>query len=388
MAVIAKKTETRPAPSAAKTGAAPKASGTTTAGGKKRKSVPGSKKIVATILPGFSRQFGAMLHAGMPLVSVLNALEEQTDNKNFKPVVAEIRESIEAGGSLSESLRQYPSIFDNLYCNMVAGGEKSGELSETIARLSSFLESSAKLRRKVKSALMYPTVVLSMSLIISIVLIMFVVPVFGEMFADFGQGLPAATQFLLDASAFLRGNWIVVFGSLGAAFYGFTRWKKSPSGETAMARLALNAPVFGKLNRLVVAARFARMLSQMMRSGVPIIGALKIVGGSTGNAIAGEVVYRAAEFVEKGEPLSVALMNQTIYPISMVRMLQAGEKTGNINEMMDSVADYYEDEVDNMVAGLTSLLEPLLMAFLGILIGGLVISMFLPIFKMGEVVGG
>jgi type IV pilus assembly protein PilC len=261
-------------------------------------------------------------------------------------------------------------------------------LSETIARLSSFLESSAKLRRKVKSALMYPVVVLSMSLIISIVLIMFVVPVFGEMFSDFGQGLPAATQFLLDASDFLRGNWLVVFGGLGGAVYVFKRWKKTENGERSMARFALNAPVFGKLNRLVVAARFARMLSQMMRSGVPIIGALKIVGGSTGNAIAGDVVYKAAEIVEKGEPLSTAMLNQTIYPISMVRMLQAGEKTGNINEMMDSIADYYEDEVDNMVAGLTSLLEPLLMAFLGILIGGLVISMFLPIFKMGEVVGG
>ncbi len=356
--------------------------------GKHKKAVPGAKKIVANNLPGFSRQFGAMLHAGMPLVSVLQALEEQTDNKNFKPVIADVRESIEAGGALSESLRQYPSIFDNLYCNMVAGGEKSGELSETIARLSSFLESSAKLRRKVKSALMYPIVVLSMSLIISVGLIMFVVPVFGEMFSDFGQGLPAATQFLLDASDFLRTNWLVVFGGIGGVVYAFKRWQKTDNGERSMARFALNAPVFGKLNRLVVSARFARMLSQMMRSGVPIIGALKIVGGSTGNAIAGDVVFKAAEIVEKGEPLSNAMLNQTIYPISMVRMLQAGEKTGNINEMMDSIADYYEDEVDNMVAGLTSLLEPLLMAFLGILIGGLVISMFLPIFKMGEVVGG
>lgn len=256
-------------------------------GGRKTIKVPGASKIVATILPGFSRQFGAMLAAGMPMVSVLNALEEQTDNKNFKPVVASIRASIEAGTSLSEALRQYPSIFDNLYCNMVAGGEKSGELSETIARLSAFLESSAKLRRKVKSAMMYPTVVLTMSLIISVGLIMFVVPVFGEMFADFGQDLPAATQFLLDASAFLRGNWIVVFGGVGAAVFGFKKWAKSPSGTMTLARFALNAPVFGKLNRLVVSARFARMLSQMMRSGVPIIGALKIVGGSTGNEIAG-----------------------------------------------------------------------------------------------------
>ncbi len=355
---------------------------------KKSKSVPGAGKIVATILPGFSRQFGAMLAAGMPMVSVLNALEEQTDNKNFKPVVASLRGSIEAGMSLSDSLRQFPSVFDNLYCNMVAGGEKSGELSETIGRLSSFLEASAKLRRKVKSALMYPTVVLAMSLIISVGLIMFVVPVFGEMFADFGKDLPAATQFLIDASDFMRSNWIVVFGSLGGAFFAFSKWKKSPSGTQALDRFALNAPVFGKLNRLVVSARFARMLSQMMKSGVPIIGALKIVGGSTGNVIAGQIVDNAAAVVEKGEPLSAALVNQSIYPIGMVRMLQAGEKTGSVVEMMDSIADYYEDETENMVAGLTSLLEPLLMAFLGVLIGGLVVAMFLPIFKMGEVVGG
>lgn len=356
--------------------------------GRKTVKVPGAGKIVATILPGFSRQFGAMLNAGMPMVSVLNALEEQTDNKNFKPVISTIRASIEAGGSLSESLRMFPSIFDNLYCNMVAGGEKSGELSETISRLSSFLESSAKLRRKVKSAMMYPTVVLTMSLVIAVVLIIFVVPVFGEMFSDFGQKLPAATQFLLDASDFMRGNWFIVFGGLGAAVYGFKKWKSSESGSYTWDKFMLNAPVFGKLNRLVVAARFARMLSQMMRSGVPIIGALRIVGGSTGNLVAGRVVENAALTVEKGEPLSSALVNQTIYPISMVRMLQAGEKTGSVNEMMDSIADYYEDEVDNMVAGLTSLMEPLLMAFLGVLIGGLVICMFLPIFKMGEVVGG
>jgi len=356
--------------------------------GRKTVKVPGSGKIVATILPGFSRQFGAMLAAGMPMISVLSALEEQTDNKNFKPVVASLRASIEAGGSLSESLRMYPSVFDNLYCNMVAGGEKSGELSETIARLSSFLESSAKLRRKVKSAMMYPTVVLPMSLIISIGLIMFVVPVFGEMFADFGKALPAPTPFLINASEFMRSYWYLVFGGLGGLVYGFKRWKASEAGSIAWDKFMLNAPVFDKLNRLVVAARFARMLSQMMWSGVPIIGALRIVGGSTGNVVAGKIVENAASMVEKGEPLSAALVNQSIYPISMVRMLQAGEKTGSINEMMDSVADYYEDEVDNMVAGLTSLMEPLLMAFLGVLIGGLVISMFLPIFKMGEVVGG
>jgi len=355
---------------------------------KAKAKIPGARKIVLQDLPGFTRQLGAMLNAGMPIISALKALEEQTDNKNFKPVINNVRDSLEGGMAFAETLRQYPAVFDNLYCNMVGGGEKSGELSETLGRLAGFLESSAKLRRKVKSALMYPVVVLIMSLVIAVFLIIFVVPVFGEMFQDFDQALPVPTQALLDASDWLRGNIILASVIVGAAVYAFVSWKKSAKGAYKWDGWMLNLPVFGKLNRFVVAGRFARMLSQMTKSGVPILGALKIVGGSTGNLVAGKIVEDAAAVVEKGDPLSTALLHQTVYPISMVRMLQAGEKTGSINEMMDSIADYYEDEVESMLAGLTSLLEPLLMAFLGILIGGLVVCMFLPLFKMGEVVGG
>ncbi len=350
--------------------------------------VPGSRKIVNKELPAFTRQLGAMLSAGMPIISCLNALEEQTDNKNFKPVIGQLRSSLEGGMSFSDSLRQFPSVFDYLYCNMIGGGEKSGELAETISRLASFLEASAKLRRKVKSAMMYPVIVLCMSVIIAVGLIVFVVPVFGDMFADFDEALPAPTQFLLDASDVLRSNGWIVLILVAALVAAFRWWKSQPSGAYIWDGFMLRLPVFGQLNRYVVAARFARMLSQMTRSGVPILNALQIVSGSTGNLVAGRIVEQAGSVVEKGEPLSSALLNQNVYPISMVRMLQAGEKTGSINEMMDSIADYYEDEVDNMLTGLTSLLEPILMAFLGLIIGGLVISMFLPIFRMGAVVGG
>ncbi|HAL91740.1 MAG TPA: pilus assembly protein PilC [Verrucomicrobia bacterium] len=357
--------------------------------GKKRSiPVPGAGKIVDQNLPGFTRQVGAMLGAGMPIVACLRAMEEQTDQKAFKVVINQVRESLEGGMSLSESLRQFPSVFDTLYCNMVGGGETSGELSETMARLATFLETSAKLRRKVKSALMYPTVVLSMCIIISIGLITFVVPVFGDMFKDFDAALPAPTQFLLDLSGFMRKYALYLIAVIGGAVYALRRWKKTEQGAYAWDGMMLRLPVFGKLNRFNAAARFARMLSQMTRSGVPILTALKIVSGSTGNRVAGRIVENAATAVEKGDPLSAGLMNQQVYPIGLVRMLQAGEKTGSIDDMMDSIADYYEDEVETIVSGLTALMEPLIMAFLGIIIGGVVIAMFLPIFKMGEIVGG
>ncbi len=353
-----------------------------------KRAVPGARRIVLQALPGFTRQLGAMLKAGMPIVACLNALEEQTDHKHFKPVIAQVRAAIEAGETLSEALRHYPSVFDHLYCNMVAGGERSGDLSETMGRLAGFLESSAKLRRKVKSALMYPTIVLIMAIIIATGLILFVVPVFAEMFADFDAALPVPTQLLLDFSDLLRSHFFYVVIVLIALGFAVRYWKQSDSGALVWDTWMLRMPVFGKLNRFVVAARFARMLSQMARSGVPILSALRIVAGATGNRVAGRVVDEAHAVVEKGDPLSSALIKQTVFPISLVRMLQAGEKTGNINEMMDNIADYYEDEVDTMLAGLTSLMEPLLMAFLGIVIGGLVISMFLPMFQMGEIVGG
>jgi type IV pilus assembly protein PilC len=355
---------------------------------KKGVPVPGAKKIVNQNLPGFTRQLGAMLAAGMPIVSCLRAMEEQTDNKAFKLVIDHLRSSLEGGQSMSEALRQFPSIFDHLYCNMVGGGERSGDLAETMGRLAGFLEASAKLRRKVKSAMMYPTIVLLMSLGISTGLILFVVPVFGEMFKDFDAALPGPTQFLLDLSALLRGNFLYVAGVVGVGIFAFKKWKQTEKGAFAMDQMTLRLPVFGKLNRYVVSSRFARMLSQMTRSGVPIMSALKIVSGSTGNRVAGRIVERASDAVEKGDPLSAGLLNQDVFPIGMIRMLQAGEKTGSINEMMDSIADFYEDEVETMLAGLTSLLEPLLMVLLGVIIGGVVICMFLPIFKMGEIVGG
>lgn len=350
--------------------------------------VAGAKKIVNESLPGFSRQLSAMLTAGMPIVAALEALQDQTDNPNLKLVIGQLRASIENGSAFSEALRQFPSVFDDLYANMVRGGETGGQLAETIGRLAGFLEASARLRRKVKSAMMYPTIVLTIAIAIAIAMIVFIVPVFGSMFADFGAKLPAPTQALLNLSDFLRAYGIFIAIVIVIAIVLFKRWKKTDQGAYIFDNMVLRAPVFGELNRKVAAARFARTFGQLIRSGVPILSALEISSGATGNNVAGKVISDARAAVEKGEPLSSAMIEQTVFPIMMVRMLQAGEKTGKIDEMMDSIADFYDDEVDTMLAGLTSLLEPLLMVFLGVVIGGIVLCMFLPIFKMGEIVGG
>jgi len=348
--------------------------------------VPGAKKIVNEFLPGFSRQLAAMLSAGMPIVASLEASEEQTDNPNFKTVIKELRKSIENGSAFSEALRQFPSVFGDLYANMVKGGETGGQLAETIARLAGFLEASAKLRRKAKSALMYPVIVLCIAIAIAIGMITFIVPVFGEMFADFDAELPGPTQFLLNVSAGMRKYGIYVLAVVVAMVIAFKKWKSTDRGAYAFDQFILRLPVFGDLNRKVAAARFARTFGQLIRSGVPIMDALQIVAGATGNRVASRVILDGRDAVEKGEPLSKSMANQKVLPIMLVRMLQAGEKTGKVDEMMDNIAAFYEDEIDTTLAGLTSLLEPLLMVFLGVIIGGIVLCMFLPIFKMGEVV--
>ncbi len=354
--------------------------------GNRKKRIPGSKKIVNDVLPAFSRQLAAMLSSGMPIVAALEALEEQTDNPNFKPVIAGIKESIEGGAAFSEALAHFPTIFDDLYVNMVRGGESGGKLPETIARLATFMEASGRLKRKVKSAMMYPIIVLCIATLLAIGMILFIVPVFGNMFADFGAQLPAPTQFLLNVSAFMKKYGLYIGSVIGIALFAFNKWKATPAGGLSFDRMKLKMPVFGELTSKVAAARFARTLGQLIHSGVPILNALDIVSGATGNKAAGEVVKKAHTAVENGDPLSSAMIDQTAFPKMLVRMLQAGEKTGKIDVMMDNIADFYDDEVETMLEGLTSLLEPLLMVFLGVVIGGIVLCMFMPIFKMSEVV--
>ncbi|MDI6773806.1 MAG: type II secretion system F family protein [Verrucomicrobiota bacterium] len=384
--VVSRAAGVRPAVSTSTSAATQKTGAPAAARAGAKKKVPGAKKIVQKTLPGFSRQLSAMLSAGMPILASLEAMEEQADNPNFKYAIGQIKRNIENGAAFSDALRQFPSVFDDLYRNMVKGGESGGQLPETIARLAGFLESSAKLRRKVKSAMMYPAIVMCLALTIATALVVFVVPIFADMFAGLGGELPGPTRALMNLSNLIRHNGLVVVLLIAGLVIAFKKWKATPTGGFILDRLALRLPVFGDLNKKVASSRFARMFGQLIRSGVPILTAIDIVAGATGNKVAGNIVLSARGCLEKGEPLSNAMLTQTVFPIMLVRMLQAGEKTGKIDEMMDNIANFYDDEVETTLAGLTSLLEPLLMVILGVLIGGIVVCLFLPIFKIGEIV--
>ena len=373
---------------ASRSAAAPRKPEARPAGGgrKKAQKIRGANKIVQKDLGPFSRQMAAMLAAGMPIVAALETLEEQTVNPNFKLVVGELKRSIEAGSSFSESLQQMPDIFNSLYVNMVRAGEQSGQFAETMRRIGDLLDATARLRRKVKSAMTYPVVVLSMALIIATGMIIFIVPVFANMFKDFGGKLPGPTQVLVDLSNGIKHYAVIIVPAIMLGIWLFKRWKKTRAGAWALDQFALKAPVVGVLVQKVAVARFSRTLSQLVQSGVPILNALEIVAKAADNLVIEAAIMDARRVVEHGDTLSAGLSGKDCIPTLVVRMLAAGEKTGKVDEMLGSVADTYDDEVEAMLASLTSLLEPLLMVFLGVVIGGIVICMFLPIFKMTEVI--
>jgi type IV pilus assembly protein PilC len=348
--------------------------------------VRGARKIRLKELSIFTRQVSAMLSAGMPLVQTLCAMEEQTDDKNFKPIIIGIRTRVEGGAMYSESIAFYPTIFDELYISMMRAGEVGGILPETCARVAEFLESSNRLRSKVKSAMMYPTVVIIVSLSLATALIMFVVPVFAEMFSDFGAKLPGLTQALLDFSNLLTTYWWMALSIIGSLIYGFKRYNKTDKGQYKVDEIKLRFPILGQLATKVAVSRFASTFAQLLHSGVQIMESLEIVGLATGNRVIGDSLIAARKTIEEGQPLSSALEPNQYYPRMLVHMLAAGEKTGQVEEMMEKVSNFYESEVETMVNGLTSMIEPLLMVFIGGVIGTIVVAMFLPIFKMSEVV--
>jgi len=348
--------------------------------------VRGARKIRLKELAVFTRQMAAMLAAGMPLVQTLVAMEEQTDDKNFKPVINGIRTRVEGGAMYSEALSSYPTVFDELYISMMRAGEIGGILPDTCARVATFLESSNRLRAKVKSAMMYPSVVLTVSILLAITLIMFILPVFVSMFSDFGAELPGLTQGLLDFSNLLTSYWYIAIILVSGCVYAFKRYYKTEKGQYKIDELKLKLPGLGELATKISVSRFASTFAQLMHSGVQIIESLEIVGLATGNRVIGDSLLNARKTIEEGEPLSRALEPNKYYPRMLVHMLSAGEKTGQVEEMMDKVAEFYDNEVETMLAGITSLIEPLLMVFVGAIIGTVVVAMFLPIFKMSEIV--
>jgi type IV pilus assembly protein PilC len=356
------------------------------AGVRKQKKISGAKKIRHKELPVFTRQMAAMLASGMPVVQTLDALGDQTANKVMKSIAAGLRVEIEGGAALSEAFRKYPDVFDDLYVSMFKAGESGGLLAETAARIAAYLEAAAGLRRKVISALMYPAIVTVVAFLLTTGMLLFIVPVFEDIYKDFGAVLPGPTQFLVNVSNTLRHHSLYVLTVVGVAAFLWSQYRKTEHGAFMWDNLKINFPILGELNRKVALSRFASMFAQLTRSGVPILQSMEIVAYAMGNRVLGKVLLDARAYVERGEPLSRALESHKSYPRMLVHMLSAGEKTGKVDDMLEKIASFYEDEVETTLAGLTSLLEPLLIVFLGVVIGGIVVCMFMPIFKMHEIV--
>lgn len=353
---------------------------------KSKNKISGARRIRLKELPLYSRQLAAMLSSGMPLVQSIIALEEQTADKSFQTVLNGVRTKVEGGGMYSDSLEDYPQVFDELYVNMMRAGETGGMLAETCERVATFLEASNRLRAKVKSAMMYPTVVLCVALTISTGLIVFIVPTFATMFSGFGAELPKPTQMLLNISNFIRNYWYIVVAVAGTLIYSLRRYVRTEKGSYMADLFRLRFPLLGKLARKIAITRFAGTFAQLMSSGVPIIQAMTIVGVATGNKVIGKAILDARANVEQGNTVSATLNNNKEFPRMLIHMLSAGEQTGKMEEMLTKLAQFYQEEVDTMLEGLTSMLEPLLMVVIGVMIGGIVLAMFMPIFKMTEVV--
>lgn len=335
----------------------------------------------------FTRQFATMIDAGLPLVQALDILTKQHENKAFRKVLAGVKESVETGGTLAEGLAKHPKVFDDLYCNMVAAGENGGILDIILERLSVHMEKSMKLKREVKTAMIYPSVVISAAIIVTAVLLIFVIPTFAELFNDFGSALPLPTQLVINASNFVVKWWYLMAG--GAAVGGtlFFRFIKTERGKEVIHPLALKLPIFGNIIRKVAVARFTRTLGTMLSSGVPILEALNICSRTAGNKVVEREVQRARVSISEGKSMVEPLSKSEVFPPMVVQMIAVGESTGAMDAMLQKIADFYEDEVDNAVTAMKQLIEPLMILVLGVIIGGLVVAMYLPIFKMGSVVG-
>lgn len=346
--------------------------------------INGIKRIRHRELVPFTKQLASMNDAGMSILATMQTLEEQCENPEFKKVLRELLRTIESGDPISKGLARFPRIFDEMYVNMAFAGEQSGQFAPILKRLADILQASARLRRKVKSAMTYPTVIMSIALVLCWGLIQFVVPTFAEMFSGSGQKLPGLTQALVDISDFTKAWWYVIIPSIAAAVWLFVRWKKTEHGHYIFDEFMLKMPVFGELNLKSSIGRFARLLSQMLGAGVPILKSLEVVSRSLGNRVLEKSVTLARQEVEQGNQLNTALTGKPYMPLILIRMIAAGEKAGRVEDMLNSVADAYDEEVETLLSTLTSLMEPFLMVFLGSIIGTVVIAMFMPIFNMGS----
>ncbi len=334
----------------------------------------------------FVRQFATMIDAGLPLVQCLDILQEQQSNANFKRVIRQIKKDVEEGSTLSDAIKKHPKVFDNLFHNLVAAGEVGGILDVILNRLAAYIEKIAKLKKKVKGAMTYPAIVVSIALLVVAIILIYVIPVFAQLFKDAGAKLPSMTIFVMDLSEFTQSyfHWIIL--GMVAIIFGLRRFRKSERGRILTDRLILRSPVFGLLIRKVAVARFTRTLGTMLSSGVPILDGLDVVAATAGNAVVEKAIRDARVSISEGRPVAEPLAETGVFPPMVTQMIAVGEATGALDNMLGKIADFYDDEVDTAVDALTSLLEPMMILFLGVTIGGLLVAMYLPIFQLADVV--
>lgn len=357
---------------------------------KKKIKVKARGRVKTDDLVVFSRQFTTLMESGIPVVECLSILEEQIENPYFKEVISLILKDIHEGTSLSEALSKHKNVFPDIYLSMVAAAEFSGNLPEILDRVSVYLEKSSALKKKVTSALYYPAVIILMAVGITGFLILKVIPTFKEIFASLGGTLPLPTQILINISDVLRKKesiFLVVGGTVGG-FFGIKAFINTPKGKKFYHKLLLKLPVVGELIRKMSIAKFSRTFSTLVKSGVSIVKCLEIVGKTSGNKIIEDAVMESKIAIQEGQPISTPLEKTGVFPVMVVKMISIGEKSGRLEEMLSKIAQFYEEQTDAMVAGLSSLIEPLVIAFLGIIVGGIVISLFLPIIKMTQFIGG
>lgn len=353
---------------------------------RKRKMSSG-KAIKPKDMAIFTRQLATMMKAGVPLLQAFDIVGRGNANASVTKLLNDIRTDVESGTSLSGAFRKYPLYFDTLYCNLVEAGEAAGILEQLLDRLAIYMEKTEAIKGKIKSALMYPISVVIVAFVVVAVIMLFVIPAFKTVFASFGADLPAPTLFVIAISEVFVAYWWLIFGGIGGTIYFFMQaWKRSEAMQRVMDRVLLKMPVFGVLIEKSVIARWTRTLSTMFAAGVPLVEALDSVGGASGNSLYAMATERIQQEVSTGTSLTAAMSNANIFPTMVLQMCSIGEESGSIDHMLGKAADFYEAEVDEMVAGLSSLMEPIIIVFLGGLIGGIVVSMYLPIFKMGQVV--
>ena len=345
-------------------------------------------KVTEKDIVVMTRQFATMIDAGLPLVQCLEILYGQQENKTFKRILKSIKEDVEEGSTFADALKQHPEVFDDLFVNLVAAGEIGGILDIILNRLAAYIEKASKLKKKVKGAMTYPIVVCCIAVLVVAVILIFVIPVFQAMFADFGRALPVPTQIVVNLSNFVKHYILYMIVAVVVLIFLFKRFYKSEKGRALVDNLVLKTPVFGMLLRKVAVAKFTRTLGTMISSGVPILDSLEIVAATAGNKTIEEALRETRQSISEGRTIAEPLADSEVFPSMVVQMISVGEATGALDTMLTKIADFYDDEVDAAVEALTSMLEPFMMVFLGGTIGGLVVSMYLPIFQMAGAVGG